>query len=170
MESSRTRDRTSVLCVARQTLIHCTPREAPFEDALEKLQISSLQAPGIHLTGHLDSYDWFVSFVAQSQICGPSVVTAWIPVVEINLCCGIISCFILLSFSLCSDLSLLFQLCCMIFISPKIHFKMRQGLNGYLYHSYGISWVNIEKKIPLEILPKVWMIMEEIFICFNYLW
>ena len=27
-------------------------------------------------------------------------------------------------------LSLLFQLCCMIFILPKIHFKMRQGLNG----------------------------------------
>ena len=52
------------------------PPSVLFEDALDKLQISSLQAPGIHLIKHLDSYDWFDSFVAQSQICGPSVVTA----------------------------------------------------------------------------------------------
>ena len=29
MESSQTRDRTHVLCVERQTLIHCTTREVP---------------------------------------------------------------------------------------------------------------------------------------------
>ena len=146
------------------------PPSVLFEDALDKLQISSLQAPGIHLIKHLDSYDWFDSFVAQSQICGPSAVTAWIPVVDIcDVALSLVPFYCLFLFALIY-LSLLFQLCCMIFILSKIHFKMRQGLNGYLYHSYGISWANINKKIPLEILPKVWMIMGENFKCFNYLW
>ena len=62
--------------VLQGRFLSTVPPRVLFEDALEKLQISSLQAPGIHLIKHLDSYDWFDFFVAQSQICGPSVVTA----------------------------------------------------------------------------------------------
>jgi len=110
VESSQTRDRTSVPCIARQILIHCTTRKAPKCPVWRCLgQTSDLQSPSPwHSSYKTSRLLWLVWFLHCSKPNLWSLCSDCLNPCGWYLWCGFISCSILLSFSLCSDLSISF--------------------------------------------------------------
>ena len=106
VESSQTRDRTSVPRIARQILIHCTTK-GPVWRCLG--ETSDLQSPSPWHSSYKTSWLlWLVWFLHCSKPNLWSLCSDCLNPCGWYLCCGFISCSILLSFSLCSDLSISF--------------------------------------------------------------